>query len=376
MILKNEAHVIARCLSSVKPFIDYWVICDTGSTDNTEEVVRATMDGVPGEYHTHEWRDFGYNRTLAWELAQPHGSYTITLDADEEFMAPPGWKFPELKEDCYAVTMKYQDMQYPRPAIFSTKKKWHYECVLHEYAWCPEPFTRAVLPDVHIYVRPEGNRSRDTEKFKKDAAVLKKAMEDDPNGRHYLRYMFYLAQSYRDGGEPEKAYDVYCQRAEIKDGWYEERYYSAFMAGRCSEWLKKPDGEIIDWYLKAWEIMPNRIESLGHLAKYLRLKERFKSASLFAAAASNAPMPNVSLFLEAPWYQWKSKDEYAVSAYWSGDYSGSLNSSLAALKQAPLEQKERILSNIRHAMEKLGVTSLLSQPSTPPPEQPPPSTTP
>ena len=35
MIVKNEAHVIRRCLDSVRPHITHWVIVDTGSTDRT-----------------------------------------------------------------------------------------------------------------------------------------------------------------------------------------------------------------------------------------------------------------------------------------------------------------------------------------------------
>ena len=51
MIVKNEAHVIERCLASVKPWIDRWVIVDTGSTDGTQQVIRHFMQGVPGELH-------------------------------------------------------------------------------------------------------------------------------------------------------------------------------------------------------------------------------------------------------------------------------------------------------------------------------------
>ena len=32
---KNEEHVILDTLNSVYKYIDYWVICDTGSSDST-----------------------------------------------------------------------------------------------------------------------------------------------------------------------------------------------------------------------------------------------------------------------------------------------------------------------------------------------------
>ena len=40
MIVKNESAVIKRCLDSVKEIIDYWVIIDTGSTDDTKEIIQ------------------------------------------------------------------------------------------------------------------------------------------------------------------------------------------------------------------------------------------------------------------------------------------------------------------------------------------------
>ena len=39
MIVKNESHIILECLNSLYKEIDYWVIVDTGSTDNTKEII-------------------------------------------------------------------------------------------------------------------------------------------------------------------------------------------------------------------------------------------------------------------------------------------------------------------------------------------------
>ena len=72
MIVKDEARVIERCLASVLPLIDYWVIVDTGSTDGTQEKIRKFFEnvGIPGELHERPWKDFGHNRSEALELAR------------------------------------------------------------------------------------------------------------------------------------------------------------------------------------------------------------------------------------------------------------------------------------------------------------------
>jgi hypothetical protein len=56
MIVRDEAQVIERCLSSVIGLIDYWVICDTGSIDGTPDLIANILAGVPGELHHRPWR--------------------------------------------------------------------------------------------------------------------------------------------------------------------------------------------------------------------------------------------------------------------------------------------------------------------------------
>ena len=72
MIVKNEEKVIERCLFSCLKFIDYFVICDTGSTDKTIEVINnfSKKYNLKGEVHQHEWVNFAHNRNLSLEIAK------------------------------------------------------------------------------------------------------------------------------------------------------------------------------------------------------------------------------------------------------------------------------------------------------------------
>ena len=73
MIVKDEAHVIERCLSSVLPVIDHWVIVDTGSTDGTQKKIKDFFDrnGVEGTLHESKWVDFGTNRPFEIVAQKP-----------------------------------------------------------------------------------------------------------------------------------------------------------------------------------------------------------------------------------------------------------------------------------------------------------------
>ena len=116
MIVKDEAPVIARCLASVRPIIDYWVIVDIGSTDGTQDAIRALLDDLPGELHERPWRDFAHNRTEALELARSHGEYVLWIDADDVLEIEPDFEMPELRADSYKFRV-FGTVGYVRPHI-------------------------------------------------------------------------------------------------------------------------------------------------------------------------------------------------------------------------------------------------------------------
>jgi glycosyltransferase involved in cell wall biosynthesis len=90
MIVKNESRIIERCLKSVIDYIDYWIIHDTGSTDDTCKIIKNFFDqrNIDGKLVEVEWKDFGTNRTKVVEqainLLKHKNYYLLLLDADFE----------------------------------------------------------------------------------------------------------------------------------------------------------------------------------------------------------------------------------------------------------------------------------------------------
>ena len=88
MIVKNESHIIRGTLEMLcnKIQFDYWVICDTGSTDGTQDIITKFFreKGIDGELFSDVWTDFAHNRTLALNRAFGKTDLLLVFDADDE----------------------------------------------------------------------------------------------------------------------------------------------------------------------------------------------------------------------------------------------------------------------------------------------------
>ena len=351
MIVKNEAHVIRRCLDSVRPLIDRWVIVDTGSTDGTQALIRELMADVPGELHERPWVDFSTNRNQALDLAregcgEPDGrqrDYAFVIDADEELQIAPDFMRPDSRADAYEIQILHDDTRYARNCLVALDRPWHYEGVLHEVLVCERQSIPTPLPGLQVIYRAEGARSRNPRKFHDDAAVFEEALEKEPDN---ARYVFYLAQSYRDAGEPQKALSAYQRRAGMP-GWDEEIWFALFQVARLKEVLRLPEAEVAHAYLYAYQGRPARAEPLLELARFHRERGQYAIGMLYARQAAAIPRPADRLFVDEACYRWRALDELSITAFYTGDTEAGRAASRQLLADAafPASEAERIRKN-------------------------------
>jgi len=84
MIVKNSGEILRECLQKNRRFIDHWTIVDTGSTDNTPDIIREELRDIPGTLHFSEFTNFSETRNKAFELADKKCKYMIVLDDSYE----------------------------------------------------------------------------------------------------------------------------------------------------------------------------------------------------------------------------------------------------------------------------------------------------
>lgn len=353
MIVKNEAHVIRRCLDSVLRIIDHWVIVDTGSTDGTQEIIRKHLRHIPGTLHQRDWKDFAHNRSEALSLARDCADYTLVIDADDALELPKGYHLPPLDADGYTVDIHDNALLYRRTQIVSNRLRWFYRGVLHEFIECEGPARTAHLPIV-MRRNHDGARRRDPETYRRDAEVLETALSTETDPFLRTRYTFYLAQSYRDCGALGKSLDTYLARARL-GGWQEEVYVSLLQAARLVELQGFSEDEVLGTYEAATEALPTRVEAAHAASRFCRLHSLHKRGYEIAWSGLDKPLPSGALFAE-PWvYDYGLLDELSINAYWCGRYTDCIHACDRLLNEGkmPADMRERVQRNRSFAAEKL-----------------------
>ena len=333
MIVKNESRAICRCLESVKPFITYWVIVDTGSTDGTQAMIQNYMKDIPGELHELPWVDFAHNRNEALRLAKGKTDYLLFMDADDVVETADNFIMPPLNKDGYSLVSLGQGAKCLTVLLVNNRLEWHWEGVLHEFLHLPDTRTYAPLPGITVRrnVKNAGFRSQDPKKFYKDAEILEAALQKEPD---HARYQFYLAQSYSLAQEDQLALQHYEKRATM-GGWDQEVFWSLFQIAIIKEKLKMPFEDIVEAYYKAYHsfFLP-RAEPLYYLAKYYRKTKNYEKAYQVALQGISIPEPDAQVFISDWMYEYGMALEFAACAYMIKRYAEA-QAALAQLLTKP-----------------------------------------
>ena len=350
MIVKDEENVIERALRSVLRTVDTWCIVDTGSTDKTKEIIQRVADelGKPGHLYDRKWVNFGHNRSEALKLAKQHMKWCLMIDADDtlEGDAIDSAKLND-KVAGYNVTVKHNTLLHARIHLFNMSFDWRYCGAVHEYADCRTvPWSSELLsPTTWIQARTEGARSNDTQKYQKDAMLLKKELENPECDR--ARTLFYLAQSYRDSQNNEQAIKYYKQRAVLPNSWIEERYVSYLNLIRLTDSID----EKIRYAWTAQNLISIRKECVAEVLHYARLRDIF-TQELYAMglAFKDTPIPDKGLFLEPHAYGWMYDEDIGLEAYYTGHFQQAADSFKLSLKACPDWAKNIMAQNFRNSL--------------------------
>ena len=319
MIVKNESKIITRLLDSVVSIIDCYCICDTGSTDNTIELIdKYFLDNkIPGKIVKEPFKNFCHNRNFALQSCIGMSDYVLLMDADMILQNKQFDKTFLLLADSFTILQGNEAFYYQNTRIVRNNGLYHYVGVTHEYINIPPNNKLGEITKDKLFILDLGDGGAKNDKFERDIRLLTEGLKEEPEN---VRYHFYLANSYYDCGRFEEAIEIYKKRIALK-GWIEEVWYSHYRIGLCYQNLDKISDAIYYW-MAGYEEYPDRLEGLYEIIKYYRVIGKQKLCSVFYDLSKKILDKNLNrdnyLFLHKDIYTSKIYYEFTIIAAYLG----------------------------------------------------------
>lgn len=372
MIVKNEAAVIEETLRRALPYVQAAVILDTGSTDETVAVARrvcGVFADLPWEVVQHEFEGYAKSRNRALGLARERvnflrasdwrwravsSAYLFVLDAGETLEVDGD--FDELTAEAGKVQLIHGGTRFWQFRLLRADVPFEYVGELHETPTPGRPHTEQQLKNIVIHERPrraDADPLASIERYTNDAIRFEGLVAADPTD---TRAQFYLAQSYRDSLQIEKAIEAYEKRATM-GGYDEEVFWSLVEIGRkLDNPLGRPFAVVREALIQSYQARPSRAEPLYTLGWICRRDGRHAEAEVWQRQAMATPEPMTDqLYVEIAIYRYLAKFELSINTYWTGKYaeSATLSRDLLLDGSVPKYVQDQAAENLKHAISKL-----------------------
>jgi tetratricopeptide (TPR) repeat protein len=353
MIVRNESKIITRLLESVLPIIDTYVICDTGSSDDTPNIIKTFFDShnISGEVLSEPFKNFGYNRTFALKAARNKATYALLLDADMIFKIEPSFNKQDLTKEAYMIIQKGGGLNYHNTRLI--RLDIDAKCVgpTHEYYDLPAGHKNEKLDS--IWIDDIGDGGSKANKFERDIKLLQDGIKEEPNNG---RYYFYLANSYFNTGRHSESIPYYKKRIEL-GGWVEEIFYSYLNLGHAYMKIGE-DGNAMFAWMNGYNHHSSRSETIYEICKYYREKGKNKLAMAFCKLGMEIPYPsNDTLFIHKDVYDTGFDYELSILGYYN-NYPDTYKV-FSRLMNKSNQSYSNLLSNYKFYAPKLSVDKYL-----------------
>lgn len=319
MIVKDEEMVLARCLETVKSWVDEMIIVDTGSTDGTKEIARRYTDRV----YDFAWRDdFAAARNFAFSKARC--DYCMWLDADDVILPEDQVGFVRLKETLDKTT---DIVMLPYHIAFDAQGNPTFS--YYRERWIANGRGHCWVGAVHEVIVPCGIV------LHSDAAAVchKKLVVRDPQRNLRIfqaclargeeldaRQQFYYGKELFEHGQVEQAAQQLMQCLVRTDTWKENKIEACKLLYRCRRQCGETETALQALLQSFWYDEP-RAEICCELGNYFLQEQALEQAIYWYRAALHVPHKEIAGgFVQPDFYDYVPYLQLCVCYDRLGDY--------------------------------------------------------
>ncbi len=291
MIVKDEAAVLSRCLSSICSGVDEMIIVDTGSTDNTKEIALS----FGAKVYDFPWCD-NFSAARNFALSKTTMDYWMWMDADDilpDAQLPDFLKLKEqLTDDTDIVMMKYETsfdeqgkplFSFYRERILKKSRHYIWEGPVHEAI---TPFGNLLYSSIaihhkKIHVKDSDRNLRIYEKWIKSGHPLE------------ARHQFYYARELYDHRNYQKAIQQFEQFLTRPDGWYVNKLDACRLLSCCYHEISDEPKALQSLFASFAYDIPGA-EIFCDLGAWFFRHEKFLQSIFWYSQALNSPKDETS----------------------------------------------------------------------------------
>jgi len=291
IVVRNESAKIVKCLENIKILADEIVVIDTGSADDTPNIIRKWASDnnassnvnvleVGKKFHdSDDDFDFGAAKTFAFNNATK--DFVMWLDANDTVTNQVQVKKIFLAETSKNVNMYFAlptalsaDYAFARVRIAPRTKVWM-EGSVHEYMRFSDPsLVRFFIPIAIQNKKPGRDLNRNLRLLLKEW-----------NRCQTARMAFYIAQSYNELGNDVEAFKWYKKRIftfEFMNEFAEEHFKSmecfAEYLASGKKYENTSETDLYDVSTEMIKMEPSRMEGYYYLGRYYMIKKEYNKA--------------------------------------------------------------------------------------------------
>ena len=291
IMVKNGGPQFEQMLLDNFPFFDRWTILDTGSTDETIDIINRVLVGKKkGNLYQEPFINFKDSRNKCLDLAGKSCKFITMLDDTYVLQGNLRRFLNEIRGDqlstSFTLYIQSDDVIYGSNRIIKTNSGLRYIHRIHEII-SDKNNINIVIPKEHAIIDDRmfdymAKRTQDRKQL--DLKLLFEEVEENP---HDPRAYYYLAQKYNLLEDYEKAFFYFTKRIEFTNsGFVQERVDALFESARIAKFkLNKPWAECEELYNKCYKADESRPESLYFIGIHYYLENNYnKSLGYFKKA--------------------------------------------------------------------------------------------
>lgn len=344
LMVKDEERRIETTMKSCLGFVNKFIIYDTGSTDNTIEIIKDFCNKykIPLYLIQGVFVDFSTSRNVLLDYADTieNTDFLLFLDSNDELKN--GHEMVKIcnniSEKVTAIFVKQRwkagnYIDYMNIKLVRNKCNWRYIGVVHEYIdrIGYEKGEKVIInvDNFFIYQDRSFDEIKSIPRFTKDKELL---LNEYKGPNKTSRTVFYLGQTCECLGHCNDMIKYYTERMDMVDGFFEERYHAAYKLGLFFKNKRKHFSIYSGYFLFALGIM-FRAEPLVRCAEYYISIHNWESAYFFIKKACELDVPKCGLFIDIECYLYYRWHLMGIVAYYVKEYEIGLKACKIAIEQ-------------------------------------------